>query len=216
MLAGLAFALALTSTGQVPDHVATRPVHRLEQSWWKNRHEQKVVVTKAGGVELAFLGDSITHSWENGGKDVWKRYYEDRKAANFGFSGDRTEHVLWRLENGELIDLQPKVVVIMIGTNNIGHGSSSPQQTADGVRAIVFKLLSRIRGVKILLLGVFPRSLNSGDKMRMDVAEATMLFSDRADGELVFFLDIGKYFLRPSGEMRTTMMPDMLHPNAAG
>ena len=200
----------------VPQHVATTPAHRLESGWWKTRHDQKVAVTKAGGVELAFLGDSITHSWENGGKPVWERYYAHRKAANFGFSGDRTEHVLWRLENGELIELQPKVVVIMIGTNNIGHGSSSPQQTADGVGAIVDKLQKDIDGVKILLLAVFPRSLNSSDKMRRDVAEATRLFSPLGVRENVVFLDVGKYFLRPSGEIRTTMLPDNLHPNTGG
>lgn len=201
---------------QVPGHVATRPAHRLEQGWWKVRHEQKVEVTRAGGVDLAFLGDSITHSWENGGKAVSETYYAQRKAANFGFSGDRTEHVLWRLENGELIALQPKVVVIMIGTNNIGNGSSNPQMTADGVHAIVDMLQREIKGVKILLLGVFPRSLNAADKIRKGVAESTRLFRPLGERENVEFLDIGKHFLCPSGEIRTTMMPDMLHPNAAG
>ena len=216
MLTSIVVAIGLIAPGQVPGHVATRPDHRLSTEWWKSRHEQKVELTKAGGVRLAFLGDSITHSWENGGREVWRQYYGSRKAANFGFSGDRTEHVLWRLENGELIGLQPKVVVIMIGTNNIGHGSSDPRMTADGVQAIVSKLQKEIGGVKILLLGVFPRDLNAEDKMRKDVAEATRLFSTLNDRENVEFLDIGKYFLRPSGEIRTTMMPDMLHPNAAG
>ena len=211
------FALSLISHGQaVPDHVATTPAHRLESGWWKTRHDQKVAVTNAGGVELAFLGDSITHSWENGGKEVWEKYYAHRNAANFGFSGDRTEHVLWRLENGEMMAAKPRVVIIMIGTNNIGHGSSDPKMTADGVHAIVFKLLSEIRGVHILLLGVFPRSLNADDKMRKDVADATDRFKWLGESEHVTFLDIGKYFLRPSGEMRTTMLPDNLHPNAAG
>lgn len=219
MLTCSLFLAVLANSSATPQsqlHVATTPDHRLETQWWKDRHEQKVEVTKAGGVELAFLGDSITHSWENGGKEVWQQYYAHRKAANFGFSGDRTEHVLWRLENGELIGLQPKVVVIMIGTNNIGHGSSDPQKTADGVQAIVNKLQREIDGVKILLLGVFPRSLNTEDKMRKDVAEATRLFSSLGEREDVEFLDVGKYFIRPSGEIRTTMMPDRLHPNPAG
>ncbi|MCH7903086.1 MAG: hypothetical protein IH944_00805 [Armatimonadetes bacterium] len=215
----LIFSVALVAAPvaqDVPKHVVTTQANRLEQQSWKDRHAQKVEVTKAGGVELAFLGDSITHSWENGGKPIWDRYYSHRKAANFGFSGDRTEHVLWRLDNGELISLQPKVVVIMIGTNNMGHGSSTPQMTADGVRAIVNKLQNEINGVKILLLGVFPRSLNAGDKIRKDVAEATRLFSPLGERKNVEFLDIGKYFLRPSGEIRTTMMPDRLHPNVNG
>lgn len=212
----LAVVVSASATPQSPQHVATTPDHRLGTQWWKDRHEQRVELTKAGGVRLAFLGDSITHSWESGGKAVWDKYYAHRKAANFGFSGDRTEHVLWRLDNGELIGLQPKVIVIMIGTNNIGHASSDPQMTADGVHAIVSKLQHEIAGVKILLLGVFPRSLNAEDKMRKDVAEATWLFSPLGERQNVEFLDVGKYFLRPSGEIRTTMMPDRLHPNAAG
>lgn len=197
-------------------HVATTPADRLGEQWWKDRHEQKLAVTKAGGVELAFLGDSITHSWEGGGKAAWDHYYGHRHAANFGFSGDRTEHVLWRLANGELIPLQPKVVVIMIGTNNIGHGSSNPRQTADGVAAIVGTLRSRIPGVKMLLLGIFPRGLNAADKMRQDVAAATSQFQSLGDSQDVEFLDIGKHFLRSDGEMRTLLMPDLLHPNEAG
>ena len=197
-------------------NVATTPADRLTEQWWKDRHDEKLAVTRQGGIDVAFLGDSITHGWEGSGKKTWDYYYGKRRAANFGFSGDRTEHVLWRLDHGELIPAQPKVVVIMIGTNNIGHGSSNAQQTADGVAAIVTKLQSGIKGVKVLLLGIFPRGIDAQDKMRQDVAKATDLFKGLADGEKVVFLDIGKYFLRPGSEMRTTMLPDLLHPNEDG
>ncbi len=206
----------MTASHGLTQHVATTPAERLGEQWWRERHDQKVAVTKAGGVELAFLGDSITHSWEGGGKLVWDHYYGHRRAADFGFSGDRTEHVLWRLANGELVGLSPKVIVIMIGTNNVGHGSSSPAQTADGVRAIVAKLRSEVSSAKILLLAVFPRGLEPGDPLRRAVAEASEGFRSVADGENVVFLDIGKYFLRPSGEMRSLLMPDSLHPNEDG
>ncbi len=206
----------MTLAQDTPKHVATTPAERLGEQWWKERHEQKVAVTKAGGVDLAFLGDSITHSWEGGGKQVWDHYYAHRRAADFGFSGDRTEHVLWRLAHGELVGLSPKVIVIMIGTNNIGHGSSNPEQTADGVRAIVATLRNDVPSAKILLLGVFPRGLNANDPMRLGVAKATDGFKSVADGEKVVFLDIGKHFLRLDGEMRTLIVPDSLHPNEHG
>lgn len=212
----LAATLVLVSLQDVPRHVATTPVDRLNEQWWRERHEQKVAVTRAGNVDLAFLGDSITHSWEGSGKAAWDHYYAGRRAADFGFSGDRTEHVLWRLANGELVGLKPKVVVIMIGTNNVGHGSSNPQQTADGVRAIVSTLRRDVPGAKVLLLAVFPRGLNADDRLRLAVAEASEGFKSVADGENVVYLDIGKHFLRTTGEMRTLLMPDLLHPNEHG
>lgn len=216
MLAGIGLAIAMTLQQDIPVHVATTPADRLGEQWWRERHEQKVAITKAGGVDLAFLGDSITHSWEGPGQRVWDHYYANRRAADFGFSGDRTEHVLWRLAHGELVGLSPKVVVVMIGTNNIGHGSSNPQQTADGVRAIVATLRRDVPAAKVLLLGIFPRGLNGEDPMRKGVAQATEAFKALADGENVVFLDIGRHFLRPGGEMRTLIVPDLLHPNEAG
>ena len=201
---------------QIPRHVATIPAERLSEDWWKQRHAACVALTKKGGVDVVFLGDSITQGWEGGGRATWDKEFAPLKSANFGFSGDRTEHVLWRLENGEIVGLHPKLVVVMIGTNNIGHGSSNPQQAADGVHAIVEKLLSALPGAKVLLLGIFPRGQFPADKMRQDVATATSLFKGLDDHKRVFFLDIGYAFLRSDGELRTTLMPDMLHLTSDG
>lgn len=215
----LAMALAAASVGvavAIPQHVATTPVHKLGEGWWKTRHEAKVDETKKGGIDLVFIGDSITQGWEGAGKAIWDAEIAPLKAANFGFSGDRTEHVLWRLENGEVTGLKPKLVVIMIGTNNIGHGSSTPAQAADGIQAIVQKLRGALPGTKILILGVFPRGPEANDPMRMKAAEITQRLPGLADGTTVHFLDIGKYFVRPSGSLRNTLMPDYLHLNADG
>ncbi len=198
------------------DNVAIKPADRLGEDWWKQRHEHCVELTKQGGFDLVFLGDSITQGWEGGGKAVWDREYAPLKAANFGFSGDRTEHVLWRLDHGELLGLKPKVIVIMIGTNNVGHGSSNPQQTSVGVKAIIGKLLTAIPTTKILLLGVFPRSNQPDDGMRKAVDQINGLIKGFADGKRVFWDDIGYAFLRPDGTLRTPLMPDQLHPNDAG
>lgn len=196
--------------------VSITPVHRNNEGWWKERHERCVALTKQGGHELIFIGDSITQGWEGPGRKTWETYYANRKAANFGFSGDRTEHVLWRMANGEIVGLQPKVVVMMIGTNNIGHGSSDAGQTALGVRTIVGKLREAMPKAKILLLGIFPRGANAQDRGRMAVAQATSEFSSVADGKHVHFLDIGKHYTTKDGDMWRNLMPDLLHPNEAG
>lgn len=209
------FAFWVQSQG-TPDHVATRPAHRLGEDWWKQRHERGVAQTKAGGFDVAFLGDSITQGWEDGGRTTWNALFAPLKAANFGFSGDRTEHVLWRLENGEILGADPKVIVIMIGTNNVGHGSSNAAQTADGVRAIVAKLRTGLPKAKILLLGVFPRGATANDPMRVAVNQATAAFASLHDGKQVFFSDIGKAFVRIDGNLRSTLMPDLLHLNPDG
>src|SRR5690348_111913 len=101
------------------------------------RHKAFLEIAKKGGVEVLFLGDSITHGWE--GQAAWKKYFEPLKAANFGIGGDRTQHVLWRITEGkELEGINPKAAVIMIGTNNMGPNSS--EEIADGVAAIVSTL----------------------------------------------------------------------------
>lgn len=196
--------------------VSVVPAERLSEGWWKERHEAKLALTKSGHADLVFLGDSITHGWETTGKATWDRYYGHRNAMNFGFSGDRTEHVLWRLANGELIGTKPKVVVMMIGTNNLGHGSSNAEQTATGVKKIVSVLQNEIPGVKILLLDVFPRGMEKDDRLRMAVADASLQFQSLADPGNVVCLNIGKYFLTPGGTMKTSLMPDLLHPSEAG
>ena len=206
--------LSATALAEPPAHVATTPVPRDGEGWWVERHARCVETTKAGGIDLAFLGDSITQGWE--GQPAWEKHFARLKAANFGFSGDRTEHVLWRLNNGELVGLSPKVIVIMIGTNNVGHNSSNPQQTADGVKAIVTTLRTRIPDARILLLGIFPRDEKPDGALRQQVAEATRLFKEAADGKHVHFLDLAPKFLNEDGSVSKEIMPDFLHLSEKG
>ena len=102
---------------------------------------------KQGKVDLLMIGDSITHGWEGAGKEVWQKFYAKRNAVNLGISGDQTQHVLWRLENGNLDGIQPKLAVLMIGTNNAAGGN--PQEIAAGVRAIVERLRAKLPQTKI-------------------------------------------------------------------
>ena len=104
---------------------------------------------------------------------MWTKYYADRNALNLGFSGDRTENVLWRLQNGEIDGIAPKLAVIMIGTNNTGHRSDPPEQIAAGVQAILSELQQRLPDTKVLLLAIFPRGADKDDPMRRTMMRPT-------------------------------------------
>src|SRR5207237_9355722 len=129
------------------------------------RHKQFLAIAKKGGVDVLFLGDSITHGWE--GQKAWKEYFEPLKAANFGIGGDQTGHVLWRLTEGkELEGISPKVAVLMIGTNNSGRDSA--EQIAEGITLIVKTIQEKSPKTKVLLLGVFPRAEKPVIKVKKD------------------------------------------------
>lgn len=198
---------------------ATTPAHRMEsgkKNWWQQRHEAKLALAKQGGWELVFLGDSITHGWEKSGKQTWQQYYGKRKALNLGFSGDRTEHVLWRLDHGELNGYQPKVMVIMIGTNNTGHRKDPPEAIAAGVEKIIDRIKTKSPSTRILLLAIFPRSEKLSDPPRVNNDKANALLAKLADGKTVTFLDINDRFLMEDGRLSKEIMPDLLHPKQKG
>ena len=121
-----------------------RPQSTDPDHWWCKRFKEKSGLVKAGGSQVGFIGDSITHGWESRGGGEWYKYFKGApfKALNLGYSADRTEHVLWRIENGELDGYEAKAVVLMIGTNNTGHFPESEEPPADtilGIREIVRK-----------------------------------------------------------------------------
>ncbi|CAG0992888.1 hypothetical protein PHYC_02396 [Phycisphaerales bacterium] len=182
----------------------------------QGRHDRFNEISKRGEVRLVFLGDSITQGWEGGGKEIWARRYEARKAANFGVSGDRTEHVLWRLDHGNFDGLKPALIVVMIGTNNTGHRKDPAGETAAGVRAILDRLRAKCPDSKVLLLGVFPRGEKPDDPMRVLNEQVNALIAKLADSTNIFYKDIGAKFLDDKGVLKNDLMPDFLHPNAKG
>ncbi|MAD16980.1 MAG: acetylglucosamine-6-sulfatase [Alteromonadaceae bacterium] len=192
--------------------LSVTPVARTEP-WWQERHLQKLNEKKAfnDDVDLLFLGDSITHSWEDTGAATWNKHYAHLKPLNLGFSGDCTEHLLWRLQNGEIDNIAPKLTVILIGTNNAGHRVESPEDTAAGVKAVLDEVRSRLPNSKILLLATFPRSKSKNAPMRKRVNAINDLVQRFADNENVFWLDIGQVFLTEDGTVLDTVMPDFLH-----
>ena len=145
---------AANSVAQDQANDAIIPVPR--DGGWMKRHESFNERVKKGNVDLLLIGDSITQGWESSGKAAWEKYYTPRNAVNLGIGGDRTQHVLWRLDNGNVEGISPKAAVLMIGTNN--SGTNSPAQIAEGVEAVVKKLRTKLPKTKILVLAIFPRA----------------------------------------------------------
>lgn len=194
-------------------HSALNPAHR--HSWWTVRHNAVNERVKKGNVDLIFIGDSITHSWEGGGKDLWAKYYAPRNAVNMGFSGDRTQHVLWRLDHGNIDGISPKAAVIMIGTNNSNGNDNTAEEIADGIIAICKKLRAKLPKTKILILAVFPRGQKPSPQREKN-AKASELASKIADGKMIHYLDIGPKFMEPDKSLSKEIMPDYLHLTPKG
>ena len=186
-------------------------------NWWMPRHEAKVAERKGmKQVDLLMIGDSITHGWEDKGKATWDKHYAHRNALNLGFGGDRTEHVIWRFQNGAIDDISPKLAVVMIGTNNTGHRRENPEHTAIGIKRVVSELRLRLPNTKILLLDIFPRGVDQEDEFRKINNAVNEIIKDYADEKKVWFLSIGDQFLEDGNVLPKTVMPDLLHPNDKG
>ena len=202
------------------ENSALIPVPRDQPTNWVARHEGFLAEAKEGNYDLVFLGDSITDGWRKGGLEVWNKYYTPRHALNLGIGGDRTQHVLWRIEKGELDGLKPKAVVLMIGTNNTGKekdGSprNSTPEIIEGITAVVKAIRTKLPQSKLLLLAVFPRSTPDAAQ-RAQIKEINTAIAKLDDGKMIKYLDIGKVFLAEDGSIPKTIMPDLLHPNAKG
>jgi lysophospholipase L1-like esterase len=218
--AGLAQAQATKPTSSSDP---TRPAIKLDkdgkpQKRFMELHEKFVERARGGDVDVLFLGDSITQGWSQH-KEIWEASFNQYKAANFGIGGDRTQHVLWRIENGELEGIKPKVVVLLIGTNNT---SSDPlERIAAGVEKIVQTVRDKT-GAKVLLLGVFPREDGKGDKAktamhREKIGKVNERIAKLDDGgKTVRYLDLKDEFLEADGSISETIMPDKLHLSKEG
>ena len=214
--------VAFSATAVLAENTAIIPVPRTFPTNWMSSHETFVAQAKKGHVDLLFLGDSITAGWlwGKGGINVWNKYYVPLHAADFGIGYDRTQNVLWRIEHGELKRIKPKVVVLLIGTNNAGNeDNGKPRNTTpeivEGVTTLVKELRVRLPKSKVLLLGLFPRG-ETGDPVREQIKEVNSQLARLDDGKTVRFLDIGSRFLEADGTLSRQIMPDLLHPNERG
>jgi lysophospholipase L1-like esterase len=186
------------------------------------RHEGFVEIAKKGDIDLLLHGDSITDWWLQGdaNKAMFERYFGGIKTANFAVAGDTTQGVLWGLKNGEGQGFQPKAIMLMIGTNNTGGtnnaGTSTAEEIAEGIGAVVLELRNDFPKAKILLLAIFPRGV-PGDSVRDKIADVNSMIRRLDDQRHVFYLDIGLKFLDETGYLlKDAFRADNLHPQAKG
>lgn len=185
---------------------------------------QELVLQRAkdnpGPCDIVFIGDSITQGWEVNGKNVWQKYYGGRKCLNFGVGGDRTEHVLWRFDNGQLDGLKPKVAVLMIGTNNSNKNKDGTEQYSEadilaGVQAIVKQIHERLPDTKVIVLGIFPRG-QAFSTQRGKLLQINQALAKLADGKTTYYIDFGSQLIEADGSISKTLMPDYLHLSEPG
>ena len=222
LVRSLMFSILLTlplAWGQSELPASLKPIQQDASwavGWWMPRHEEKLVEAKQRGKEadLLFVGDSITHYWDEG---LWAENFGQHNAFNLGFSGDRTEHVLWRIQHGAFKNLAPKVTVLMIGTNNTGHGKGQPAaDTVRGIEAILDEINERLPNTKVILHAVFPRGAKADDRLRLVNDEINEALPAVAKAKGAEYLDINRFFLELDETLPRNIMPDLLHPNAAG
>jgi lysophospholipase L1-like esterase len=184
-------------------------------------HAAAVALADSGGASnVVFFGDSITARWDETGYPglaVWNSEIAPLGAADFGVDGDRTQNLIWRLENGEL-DGKPKVAVVLIGTNNLlfSGDDETPQETADGIDAVVQTIQAVSPDTKILLLGLLPRSESPSDPVRAEIQQVNGMITGLANGTNVAYLNLDSLFLRPDGTIPSQLLVDYLHPNTDG
>jgi lysophospholipase L1-like esterase len=185
----------------------------------EERHRGFVEEARGGGIDCLLMGDSITDWWRRAGAAVYEANFASLDCANFGIAGDRTQGVLWRMENGELEGYAPKLMMLMIGTNNLSGRTTPPNTPAEiamGIAAIVTRFRVTFPEAKVLLLGVFPRGADPSNDYRPRIRELNALIANLDDGQHVRFMDIGERFLEPDGSISVEVMADGLHPTARG
>jgi lysophospholipase L1-like esterase len=195
-------------------NTAVYPEVRLD--WWFEKVRENIALTSqsAATCQLLFDGDSITAGWLINGKHVWEKAYAQYNPVDFGINGDCTQNVLWRLAQGQSTGMNPKLVVVLIGTNNIN--SNTAEQIADGVKAVVAAYEKACPNSVILVQGIFPRGEKPDDPSRAKIKQINGIISALDNGKTVLYLDFGDKFLQPDGTITRDIMPDFLHPSEKG
>jgi beta-glucosidase len=193
---------------ETTNHPALKPARQLEH--WHRRHEEKLAIAQKGEIDIVLIGDSITQQGER--TPAFAYYFGKRKTLNIGFSGDKTQNVLWRLQHGEIDGLKPKLVVLMIGTNNCG--GSKPNEILEGIRSILAEIRQRVPAAKVLLLSIFPRAPGTPFETGKLVNQQ---LPSLADGLHIEHVDMNNTFLEKNGDMKKGLfVKDLLHLNEKG
>ena len=197
--------------------LALCPVSRIETDWWADRllEKRNQIADANGEIDLVFFGDSITHNWERHGKGTLDELRKTYSVLDIGYSGDRTEHLLWRGQNGELDGYKAKCIMLMIGTNNAWHRSDRPEDTAEGIRRILALIARKQPQAKVLLLPIFPFGDSPTHALRVINDKVNVLIRGFANGRNVVWVDFTSKFLDAKGDNKA-WMPDRCHPGDAG
>ena len=223
LTSGVLAAATVSAAFAIP---ATDPAPRYNfkhAEWWYGRFDKhRALATKDGAAfKIAFCGDSITENWEGPGTNVWNRVFRDPKymAVNLGYGGDKTEHLLWRLTNGEADGISPKVVVLLIGTNNTFSRNERDEPVGDTARSVA-KVLGTVRSrfphAKVILNAILPANERPDDEKRLRDARISEQLRALADGENVLWCNFGEKLLEPDGTLTKAMSPDLVHPGERG
>jgi lysophospholipase L1-like esterase len=228
----LLILLLLTPTGHLrfcpaqtpaPPVAPDQPVARTDQNS-QIAHTQLLDKARKGGIDIYFEGDSITRRW--GATDYpdllanWKENFLGWNAADFGWGADTIQNILWRLHNGELDGVHPKVIVLLAGTNNIGsmlYPGSDESKAADvtrGIQAILDIMRAKAPGAIVILMGIFPRNDNPAFMPIIDRVNASLL--KVADGKRIRYLNINDKLADGSGRLFDGVTNDKLHPSLKG
>jgi lysophospholipase L1-like esterase len=203
--------IAFSASAFAQQPASITPVPRTEQEEkWVTNHEARVAAAKKGDIDVILLGDSITHY--SGSTPAYQRHFGSRKTMNLGQGGDRTQNVLWRLQNGEVEGIQPKVAMLMIGTNNVGRGES-PEDTILGIKAVLAELKQRLPNTKVVLCSILPR----GGAIMAPIGKANAELPALADGKQVVYLDLTSDFLNSDGSLKESLFGgDKVHLHIDG
>ncbi|HEX7645326.1 MAG TPA: GDSL-type esterase/lipase family protein [Burkholderiaceae bacterium] len=180
---------------------------------WHQMFDSQVARAEKGDVEVMFVGDSITEMWP---KDLFEANFGQFKAANFGIGGDHTGNLLWRLQNPAMQSLKPKLVVLLIGVNNLNLCGETPEQVFAGIQAVVVKLRSQYPAARILLNAVLPEDEHPDSEARQKVVALDKMVATLGDDKTVFYHDYGSKFMQPDGTLSAELQPDFLHFSEKG
>lgn len=201
----------LVPTTPLPGYYADYP------KAWMSYHENNLKRARQGGIDVLFLGDSLIQGWTSAGKEQWDKNFASLNAANFGVGGDKTGNVLWRLDHGEVDGISPRLVVLMIGVNNLWSGRNSAEEVAGGIRAIVEKLHAKLPQSRVLVLGILPFGPSADGFGRLRTKETNENAAKLDDGAMVKYLDLGPRLLQKNGKLlEDAYAQDNLHLTAKG
>jgi len=205
------YLLSACNTQKEDGPISTQAIENKAQ-WWQERHKQILDADKSE-VKILFIGDSITQRWEDNGKSAWFQTFGSKLAFNMGFSGDRTQNVLWRIENGELDNISPEIVFLLIGTNNAN--SDSAEDIAIGIKKNIEAIFSKLPNSKLAVYRIFPRG-QLDSSFRIITQKASDLVIMEVNQKNLFHIDINGSFLDGSGEIPIDLMADGLHLTGEG